>query len=91
MIRIFPSLVASTRETQLELWGKPVFGCCVVKIIYFGEGREGKSFKQVAAVGCFEDFDKLIRAEYGVHLVGNKSSRKQRAGKKYCTGRTIQQ
>jgi hypothetical protein len=54
----FSSLVPTTRETQLlELWGKPVLGSYVVKIIYLDEGREGKSFKQVAAVGCFEDFD----------------------------------
>ena len=54
MTRIFPSLVASTRETQIELWRKPVLGCYVVEFVYLGEGREEKSFKQVAAVGCFE-------------------------------------
>lgn len=51
----FSSVVATTRETQLlELWGKPVLGSYVVMIIYLGEGREGRSFKQVVAVGCFD-------------------------------------
>ena len=38
---------------QLELWEKPVFWVvmCVV------EGKEGRSFKQVATVGCVEELD----------------------------------
>jgi len=41
-------------------------------------------------VGCAEDFDswKLVLVS---SRVGNKSNRKQRAGKRYVTGRTIQQ
>jgi len=43
----------SSDGMQLELWEKPVFWAlmCVV------EGGEGRSFKQVATVGCVEDFD----------------------------------
>jgi len=53
---------------QLELCGKACL-LDVALVSFFVEGREGRSFKQVETVGCFEDL--LIMADNGV-----QSSRK---------------
>jgi len=66
---------------QLELWEKPVFWG-VVEFICVVEGKEGKSFKQVATAGCFED----LMVNNGV-----QSSRSKELARNIVQGRTIQQ
>jgi len=70
MNRIFPSLVASTSETQLELWGKPVLGG-YVDIIYLDEGRrENHSNKSQLS-----DVLKILMADNGVQSGRSETSR----------------
>lgn len=79
MTRIFPP-VMNTRATQLEL---AVFFGMLSIFVLSREGRDDHSNKPQLS-----DVLELIMAS---NRVGNKSSRKQRAGKRCGTGRTIQQ
>ena len=45
MTRIFPPLVASTRETQLELWESPFWDVMLGLFIWAREGRKNHSNK----------------------------------------------
>ena len=79
MTWIFSSLVASTRETQLELWGKPVLDVMLRLIIWAREG--GKIIQTSCSCRMIWRFWWLMPI-MASSPVGNKLSRKQRAGKK---------
>ena len=82
MTRIFfPSLVRSTRGTQLEPLGKDFFvGCCGYWVYWFVGGKGGTIIQASRSCCMWEDSD-ILMLVMASSRVGNKSSRKQKLGR----------